>query len=71
MPPGRETFQYFGRLGENGLHHGRHECLPYCRNITCSEIYKHQFICMTCIAKRYRHCQFDLRRSLWPLMLIL
>ena len=23
---------------------GRHECLPYSKNVECSEIYKHQFI---------------------------
>ena len=44
MAPGGEMFRIFERFGENGLRHGRHECLPYCRNITCSEIYKHQFI---------------------------
>ena len=41
MAPGGEMFRLFERFGENGLRHGRHECLPYCRNITCSEIYKH------------------------------
>ena len=43
MPPGGETSRYSSRFGENGLRHGRHECLPYCINITGSEIYKHQF----------------------------
>ena len=45
MAPGGEMFRLFERFGENGLRHGRHECLPYCRNITCSEIYKQQFVC--------------------------
>ena len=44
MPPGSETSRYSGRFGENVLRHGRHKCLPYCRNRTCSKIYKHQFV---------------------------
>ena len=32
MPPGGETFRFSPRFGENVLHHGSHEWLPYSKD---------------------------------------
>ena len=32
MPPGGETFRLSPRFGENVLHHGSHEWLPYSKD---------------------------------------
>ena len=44
MPPGGKMYRILERFGENVPRYGRHECLPYSKNVTCSEICKHQFV---------------------------
>ena len=37
MAPGGETYRLCEHFGENVLHHGSHEWLPYCKNAVCTK----------------------------------
>ena len=43
MPPGSESSNILGVLAKTYRVPGRHECLPYSKNVKCSKIYKQQF----------------------------
>ena len=44
MPPGSTMFRFFGSFGENVPRNGRHECLPYSRNVVRAQFVKQQFV---------------------------
>ena len=44
MAPGGITFRFSSVSAKTYRVPGRHECLPYSKNATCSEINKHQFV---------------------------
>ena len=44
MAPGGITFRFSSVSAKTYRVPGRHECLPYSKNATCSEINKQQFV---------------------------
>ena len=46
--PAVRCHRFPGHFGENALPYGRHQCLPYSRNVVHTETAKHQFVFLSC-----------------------